>query len=231
MSTIPQRKRITQDEVTDYIYQKVFEEFGLATGIFLDHKEIFEYKNTIGLQHFDLTRIPRLPIQYVSSQGGLHLDDVAIYALFFSMKGAQIGVDWSFGMEDDEYHWFVEFDDASSKVTAVQELVGQYFRFEGLANYLALQTLTPLRIENIKSISLNDLDEKLRDNTEEYWIKIKEMEKAGMQQMEAALERMFRGMSAEEKRHFTEAASDTEAEKRLRQYLDDAKKKFGPKES
>ncbi|MFW9874908.1 MAG: hypothetical protein ACFFG0_17515 [Candidatus Thorarchaeota archaeon] len=212
--------RIPLNAVTDYIYQKVFEEFWLTTGVPLNHKEIAEYQRQILRPSLEFTSVPHIASGYKSSQGGLHKSDIAIYAVFFAMKKAELGIDWAFGLSGDEYHWYVEYDDTSPQVTASLELVGYYYKFKSLANYLELHIFMPLQMQNIPSILKQELDKKIQKITERYWIEQKEMERVSASQMEKAIEGIIRNMPEDQKKEMLRAITDREAVSRMRKALD-----------
>jgi hypothetical protein len=215
------------DEVQGYILQKVFEEFGINTGIFLDYKEIKEMQRNFRMSRIDMKRVPQLPtdIRFQAEVGGLHKDDVAIYLMFFTLKEAQLGVAWTFGIDNIGTHWFVRYDSTNPHVTAAQGLITQFHQFNYLATRLLLSIETPLRRSQVKSVSKRQLDEEIILAAKQFWIEHKKMQEDAQRDLEEAVERMLTNMSPGARERLRQSVTDEEGERRVRKFFDKVAKK------
>lgn len=212
---------LNAEEITKYVEQKVFEEFLLTTSIPM-RKDLIDKAKYIFHYMAEPPTTPLLSsrVKYRSSQGGLWSDDIAVYYVFLLLAGLKENEDFCFYVDFTE-HWNLMYDDVNPKITKTLENASEYFRFEHLAMEILMQVR--LKMANLKKerISQQRLDKAIKQIAEEHWRRTKLIEQQSKAAMEAAFERMIKGIPDEDRKKLLSSILEREEEKESRKFVQD----------
>lgn len=127
--------KMINDKITKMVDTIVDEEL-LLEGIVIDKQKFESLRKKI----HNLSVSPVKPIKSDVSIGGLHLDDVVIYAYFFEQEGALFEQEWGFEQEYD-YHLSVMYDSTSEPVKKALQKIELFNTMSLIKSMISLQIL------------------------------------------------------------------------------------------